>query len=67
MKYNPFVVWTGLVVYFVVFEIVGLLYEWHNHSDAWTLTHYLSRLPMSIKVALLAWLTYHFLWEHPKG
>lgn len=68
MRYNPFLVWSGLVLYFVIFEAIGVWHEVVNKGgDGWTFTHYLAHIPMSIKVALIAWLAYHFLWEHPRG
>ena len=67
MKYNPYIVWTGIILYFVIFETIGIIHEYKFHTDTWTFTHYLARIPMSIKVALIAWIAYHFLWEHPLG
>lgn len=68
MKYNPFWIWTFLALYFVVFEAVGVWHEVINRAgDSWTLTHYLAHIPMGIKVGLVAWLAYHFLWQHPLG
>lgn len=62
-------VWIVFWIYFAVFEGIGLWHEWRNHQgDEWTLTHFLaSQVPLSLRVALLAWLAYHFLWEHRHG
>jgi hypothetical protein len=67
MKYPWEVVWTVPVIWFVIFEAIGIVHELHGGGDTWTFTHYLTRLPMGLKVALIAWLAYHFIWQHPKG
>ena len=68
MSYNPQLVWTGMIVYFVVFETIGIYHELANKKgDVWTFTHYITQIPMGAKVAVVAWLAYHFLIEHPKG
>lgn len=65
MKYNPTYVWTTLFILFIIFEGVGLFHEWRTHSDSWTLTHYISSdIPISIRVAIIAWLAWHFLVAH---
>jgi hypothetical protein len=62
-------VWVVFWLWFAFWEAIGLYHEWHDHkSDEWTLTHFLaSQIPLSLRVVLLAWLTYHFLWEHKNG
>ena len=62
-------VWIVWWIYFFVFEGIGLWHELRDRKgDEWTLTHFLStQLPLSLRVAILAWLTYHFLWEHKHG
>lgn len=65
MKYNPTYVWTAWFIFFFVFEAIGLYHEWKTKSDSWTLTHYISAdIPISIRVAIVAWLAYHFLVAH---
>lgn len=52
--------WVGMGLYFGVVEGIAL---WHNHlsKQDWTLTAFIKTLiPLSIRVALLAWLAFHF-------
>lgn len=69
MRYSPTIVWTVWIVYFLVFEGVGVYHEVRDKGgDVWTFTHYFaSHMPMSLRVALLAWLAYHFLIQHIRG
>lgn len=69
MTYNPFVVWTFWIAFFLVAEGVGIWHEDVGHGgDGWTFTHYLaSHMPVGLRVALLAWLAYHFLVKHITG
>lgn len=58
-------VWLGFAIYFVIAEGIGLVHEAKKHTDSWTLTHVLSVLiPVGIRVALIAWLAFHFLIQH---
>lgn len=61
--------WTGLVLYFAVGEAVAVGREMFYHKDdAWTLTHFLaSTVPMSLRIPLLAWVVYHFVYVHING
>lgn len=57
--------WVIFWVYFAIIEGIGIYHEAKYHTDNWTLTHFISVLvPMSFRVALLAWLAYHFLIVH---
>lgn len=48
----------------IVFLLADSLVSLAGHEEL-TLTHFLAiRVPMAIRVALLAWLVYHFCFEH---
>lgn len=66
MKYNPFFIWSVWFIYFGIFEGIGIYREVVRHqNDSWTLTHFIAvTIPIGMRVALLAWLAYHFIWEH---
>ena len=61
--------WWFIVIWFCVWETLGVLYAArHKGDDKYTFTHFLAvHIPIPLRVALLAWLVYHFLWQHPKG
>ena len=58
--------WAGWLLYFGIVEGIALWYEIKLHAgDKFTFTHFLaSQLPMSLRVAFMAWLVYHFLIVH---
>lgn len=57
--------WVIWWVYFAVVEGIGIYHEYKHHTDDWTLTHVISVvIPISLRVAFLAWLAYHFLIAH---
>jgi len=68
MKINPLIIWTIMVSYFIVWEANGVYLEIFGHvGDKYTFTHFITKIPMGLKVGLIAWIAYHFLWQHPKG
>jgi len=58
--------WTGWLLYFGICEGIALYHEIRDHAgDGWTFTHFIaSQVPMSLRIAFLAWLVYHFVWVH---
>lgn len=56
--------WGTLIVVFLIADTSVSL---AGHEEL-TLTHFLAvRVPMAIRVPLLAWLLYHFLFQHIHG
>lgn len=58
--------WTFWLLYFGVCEGIAIYHEIKDHAgDGWTFTHFIaSQVPMGLRIALLAWLVYHFVWVH---
>ncbi len=58
--------WAGWIIYFAIIEGIAIYWEIKNKgNDQFTFTHFIaSQLPMDIRIALLAWLVYHFIWVH---
>jgi hypothetical protein len=61
--------WASLLLQFAVIEGIALWHEWRDHAgDGWTATHFLvTFVPMGVRIALLAWLVYHFIWQHVRS
>lgn len=61
--------WAGIILYFAVGEAIAMWHEVRDHAgDGWTFTHFLaSQIPMSLRIPLLAWVVYHFVWVHLNG
>ena len=61
--------WWFWTAWFVVWETLGIIYAVrHNGDDKYTCTHFIAtHIPLSVRIAVLAWLVYHFIWQHPKG
>lgn len=58
--------WAGWILYFAVIEGIAVYHMFKKHmNDEWTFTHFIAtQVPMDIRIALLAWLVYHFVWVH---
>jgi hypothetical protein len=58
--------WSAWLLYFAVVEGISIYHAVKNHgNDEWTFTHFIaSQVPMGLRIALLAWLVYHFVWVH---
>jgi hypothetical protein len=58
-------IWVGLALYFCIAEGIALMHNRLTHPGDWTLTAFIKVIiPLSIRVPLLAWLVYHFVFQH---
>lgn len=58
--------WAGWLLYFAVIEGIGIWHEVKDgRGDGETFTHFIAtQVPIGMRVALIAWLAYHFVWVH---
>ena len=59
--------WVGWIAYFAIVEGIAIYYGIKSKAigDADTFTHFVAtQFPMGIRIALLAWLVYHFVFVH---
>ena len=61
--------WAGWLFYFAVVEGIAIWHEIRDHrGDTQTFTHFIAtQVPIPLRIALIAWLAYHFLWVHTRG
>lgn len=66
MRHFFYWAWAGWFLYFGAFEGVAIYLDWKRHlGEDLTLTHFIAtHLSVGIRVALLAWLVYHFIFVH---
>lgn len=58
--------WASWFLYFAAIEGIAVYNEIaKGKGDGETLTHFIaSQLPIGVRIALIAWLAYHFIWVH---
>lgn len=61
--------WVVWLAYIVIVDPIAVWFGRRDHvGDEYTDTHFLAiHIPMGLRVAILAWLAYHFLIAHRTG